>query len=508
LTSAEAEPGIAVANTAVGSRPSGLPVVRLFLGALVALLVGYMFMGRGFAHVGLPPIYVGEVVLLLGLLATAAAIVRLRLRVAPSRLLWLLLAFMALGVARTIPYLPTYGFDALRDAILWGYAFFALFMFVLIDRDRLLQVLRIYGWVIPIFALWLPICLWIFSSYTIDPTKLGSDIPLVFFKAQDMAVHTVGSIAFLVLCTGALTTAWSFIWRAIVAYPLAWAVFVTGTTSRGALLAVASGLGLVALFARRSRNWIPILAGAAIFTLVLVGPGVLNSLGPLAPSPTPSPSPYASATPVPSPSPYASATPVPSPSPYASATPVPSPSPTPAPQKEGRQNTLEQLINNIVSLFGGSSDYGLTGTVSFRVAWWNKIIDYTVFGPYFWTGKGFGVNLADDDGFQVNADDSLRAPHNSHITTLARMGVPGFALWVIIQAGFAIGLLRAVFAHRRAGDMRVAAVGAWIFVYWAAMMVNTSFDPYLEGPQGGIWFWTLFGLGMVVMRLTPQLRKR
>lgn len=32
--------------------------------------------------------------------------------------------------------------------------------------------------------------------------------------------------------------------------------------------------------------------------------------------------------------------------------------------------------------------------------------------------------------------------------------------------------------------------------------VDTSFDPYLEGPQGGIWFWSVFGV--LVMRLRPQ----
>jgi hypothetical protein len=37
-------------------------------------------------------------------------------------------------------------------------------------------------------------------------------------------------------------------------------------------------------------------------------------------------------------------------------------------------------------------------------------------------------------------------------------------------------------------------------VYWIAAMVNMSFDPYLEGPHGGIWFWTLFGLGLGAMR--------
>jgi hypothetical protein len=36
-------------------------------------------------------------------------------------------------------------------------------------------------------------------------------------------------------------------------------------------------------------------------------------------------------------------------------------------------------------------------------------------------------------------------------------------------------------------------------------MVNTTFDPYLEGPQGGIWFWALFGLGLVLIRLAPRV---
>jgi hypothetical protein len=44
-------------------------------------------------------------------------------------------------------------------------------------------------------------------------------------------------------------------------------------------------------------------------------------------------------------------------------------------------------------------------------------------------------------------------------------------------------------------------VGGILMVWWLAAMANTSFDPYLEGPQGGIWFWCVFGLGLVVIRL-------
>jgi O-antigen ligase len=140
------------------------------------------------------------------------------------------------------------------------------------------------------------------------------------------------------------------------------------------------------------------------------------------------------------------------------------------------------------------------------LAWWGKIIDYTVFGTYLRTGKGFGVNLADADGFQSTLDHSLRSPHNSGMTVLARMGVPGLALWILVQTAFGIGLLRATSAHRRAGDAQLAVMGGLLFVYWLVMLVDTSFDPYLEGPQGGIWFWVIFGLGLVVMRLVPRHR--
>ena len=39
-----------------------------------------------------------------------------------------------------------------------------------------------------------------------------------------------------------------------------------------------------------------------------------------------------------------------------------------------------------------------------------------------------------------------------------------------------------------------------LFAYWLAALINMSFDVYLEGPQGGIPFWSVIGLGMVAMR--------
>ncbi|MCL5742547.1 MAG: hypothetical protein M1541_01275, partial [Acidobacteria bacterium] len=127
--------------------------------------------------------------------------------------------------------------------------------------------------------------------------------------------------------------------------------------------------------------------------------------------------------------------------------------------------------------------------------------------PNFWSGKGFGVNLADDDGFQVVADHALRSPHSGHLTVLARAGVPGLALWLLLQGSLCLGLLRSYFRVRREGNREWAAVVAWIVAYWTAFTVNGAFDVYLEGPQGGIWFWVVFGMGIAVLAGSP-LRRR
>jgi hypothetical protein len=631
------DPSLGLPTQADAPRQAGPPeklIIRVFAVALGGLLAGYMFLGRGFAHISIGPVYVGDLILALGIATAAFVAIRARVRVHITWTIALLLAFVALGALRTLPYLGIYGMDALRDGALWGYAAFALIVYLLADRELVLKGFRLYGWVVPVFALWLPISWNLFaaSSTTIDPSRPGSFIPLVFFKGGDMAVHTVGAIAFLVIGASSIRSARTFVWRMLIGLPLLWTVFVAGTSNRGALLTAAVGIVVVAMLAWRSRKWLPLLAAPAMFAIAVVFQGVLAAPGGSAPStlkpgdllPVPNAgfelgtvdngtiqgwttrwgstwapdgtgsyniveggayrgARFASvrnllkgyeATLTSHRIPFKDGPDI-----YVSVwvraiagrpnlniyvnwydgfgTQISSiflnslgpdgvttwqecrgalAAPAKATQAEilfyeasgkatigidavtvmsgdfsyalpkGRPATLQQMITNLFSIFGSSSDSGLEGSKQFRLAWWGKIVDYTVFGKNFWSGKGFGVNLADDDGFQSTSDHSLRSPHNSEMTVLARMGVPGLLLWVLLQGAFGIGLLRAALAHRRAGDWQLAALSGWIFAYWVAMLVDTSFDPYLEGPQGGIWFWVIFGLGLVVMSLVPRRR--
>jgi hypothetical protein len=409
---------------------------RVFLGGLGALLVGYAFLGRGLAHAGAPPIYVGEMVLGLGVLALALGRPAVRLDLVRG----LLVAFMIWGALQTLPYLGRYGVDAFRDAVTWGYGFFALAIAALVTGPDLLRAVDRYRGLI------VPLLVFILVTLPIPSASLpafpGSDIPFMGTKPGDTAVHMAGIAAFVL---GGLYAAVPTRIPEILVW-LAWlpVAILMGVVNRGGLGAIAMS-GLAVLFGRAPARLITPLFVVLIGLVMVVYIDPVVDLG------------------------------------------------------LNRKISAGQVIENVTSVFSETGDPALEGTKAFRLRWWGKIVDYTFGGQYFWTGKGFGVNLADDDGFQVYEDHSLRAPHNGHLEILARMGVPGLGLWVALNVSWAVAVIAAIRRARAVGSQTWAAVLLWLLVYWAAMMVNSSFDPYLQGPQGGIWYWAVIGAGLVAI---------
>jgi len=180
-----------------------------------------------------------------------------------------------------------------------------------------------------------------------------------------------------------------------------------------------------------------------------------------------------------------------------------------------RPFSSEQVISNVSSILGSGSSNATRNTQDtkeFRLVWWGKIIRYTVFGQYRWTGKGFGINLAQVDGppGMSKEETSLRSPHNGNMTILARMGIPGIAIWAALNFVFVFQLIRAYLIASRAGSKFWSGVNIWILSYWLSAVINMSFDVYIEGPMGGILFWTIIGFGVAAMRIqrfeTRQVR--
>src|SRR5271156_1373681 len=85
-----------------------------YLAFLAIVLLGYALMGKGFAYLGFPPLYVGEIAFLSGIavfLRTGAFVGVLA--TVPAVLLVVLMAWV---LARTFPFIGLYGFDSLRDS--------------------------------------------------------------------------------------------------------------------------------------------------------------------------------------------------------------------------------------------------------------------------------------------------------------------------------------------------------------------------------------------------------
>ena len=424
-------------------RSRGIPDEFLSLFALV--LCGYGVGSKGFAYLGIAPIYIGEVSLLAGLVALwLAGGARLMLR---SPVSWSLLAFMLLSASRTIPYLGEYGILALRDAALWGYACFAFIVggLVLAKPRRLDYLVRAYRRFVPILLVAVTI-LWpatlLFGASTLRWS--GTSVPVIYVKGTDFLVQLSGVGAFM--CVGLAGNARG--WRTTL---LILCVVLTGFTSRGGLLAFLCAY-VIAVFARpRNRTgWSLAVVGACAVALLGVTGIALRFPG------------------------------------------------------MSREVSFSQFVQHFAttaSSGAGSAGQDLENTKEWRLAWWAVIVDYTFNGDYFWQGKGYGVNLADADGFQVATDNSLRTPHSVHMTVLARSGVPGLVVWLSLQVVWAVSLVRAFVRARRERAEGWSSLFAFLIAFWLSFLVNASFDVYLEGPMGGVWFWTVFGVGIAAVQL-------
>jgi O-antigen ligase len=174
----------------------------------------------------------------------------------------------------------------------------------------------------------------------------------------------------------------------------------------------------------------------------------------------------------------------------------------------GRAIGPVQFLENIKGIFQQTGNPMLDQSRLGREEVWDKIIDYTVFGPYFWTGKGYGINILADADFKTDDnnpnDPPARSPENAHLNFLARSGVPGFLLWMGLQLAWAASLLRAHVFAQRTGRRRTSGIMAFLLAYWTVFMVQAAVSVIFEGPQGGIWFWTIFGVGAAAARIVRR----
>lgn len=423
---------------------------HFYLLFLAASLIGYAFLGKGFAYVGLDlgfPLYIGELLLILTFVVFLSS-PRCRSGLVATLPQKLLVVFILWGITRTLPFVPIYGIDAIRDAALWYYGFFALLTVnIFRPREMRRKFFRAYSKALPWFVLWVPVAFFLYDRMRdILPSVSAGEVPLLWFKAGDMAVHLGAVLAFVILFRALDNPVFLTGRRSFFVVPAAiFGLFITSMINRGGFVAASCGICAAALF--RKRSWV-IKLGLSMLVIILIAAALDLRI-----------------------------------------------------ETQTRELSASQFISNITSILfpvAGSDDYAesLQGTAVWRLLWWQEIINETLFGPYFFTGRGFGENLAVAHNMVGTAVDPLRSPHSSHMTVLARMGVPGIVIWVAFFLSLCIALWKRAKSAQLSRDFFVQSASLWCFCYVVIALTNSSFDVYLEGPQGAIWFWTVVGLSL------------
>jgi hypothetical protein len=413
------------------------------------VLIGYAFFGRGFAYVGIPPFaFIGEICLFAGIVSFFRvdnwSIFRLPV-------VWLLCFYMILG-----SLLSWSSFrqdiwplaDVARDSVIWLYGIFAILVSTFLVHLRSFRVITIW------FSRWIDYHVVFIAFYPLILQLVGGQIvingsSLFSLKPSDSAVISSAALCFWML---SLHPQKPILIRTFSR----WSLWLAGALricvqSRGAMVGVVSAV-LLTFVAGKSAIRKKLILSILSLILILCFVGFANveietqnksrpfSTGLLF---------------------------------------------------EHVRTTLIQPSN---SSTGGRDGAG-SATRKWREDWWNKIMDYTFHGSYFWTGKGFGINLADSDGFQVLGSEAntLRSPHNGNMTILARMGVPSFLAWSAFLICLIVSFINSLLKSRSVRNEFLVKCHIWVAGCFLASMIQVSVDVFLEGPQGGIWFWSIIG---------------
>ena len=173
-------------------------------------------------------------------------------------------------------------------------------------------------------------------------------------------------------------------------------------------------------------------------------------------------------------------------------------------------SALGRILDRVESIIDVShthsyrSDIGESSAQNnqFRLVWWESVINETMDkAPVF--GLGFGYDLA--KRFLINYETTInvfefdtRSPHSIWITVLGRMGLLGIICFTLMGV---IIVREAVRTARRVarGQAEPATLGHWCAV--VILIGSASFGVVLEGPMGGILFWSVLGLAV-----TPAIK--
>lgn len=169
-------------------------------------------------------------------------------------------------------------------------------------------------------------------------------------------------------------------------------------------------------------------------------------------------------------------------------------------QSLGLIDIMADEINTVIH-------YSRSDTSTFRLFWWKDIVKTAIADPMAaFLGRGFGPSLVmgeySKSGDWSRAGEEIgglsKSPHSIEITLLARTGVTGLLLWIIMNLSFFLYLFRGI---RIAADAKLADrrnILIWIAAFQIAIVAASSVGVLLESPFMAIPYFFFMGFGLAL----------
>jgi hypothetical protein len=414
------------------------PVLVVLFGGLVL----YAALGKGFAYAGWPPLFVGEVLLALVLLATWHANAAVPRNI-PAAVTAGLVGIAAIQVTVDVLDGGHELIEIARGVAPITYAAFAFGMYALLrrweggaGRRQVLAtidatVARLVPLIIATLAVLASVLL---TGTTWGPRWPGSGVPMLLTKPGDIAVTVVLVAPYVLRATAS--------GRPVARRRLMFGLWVAVSLlisfrSRGALLALAAGLLVARPRPERVLRMV-VAVGVLLFVLYLTGVTV----------------------------------------------------------RAGNREISYQEVGRIVTSIVDSDaedapGSNLVGTRHFRTDWWGAIWDDALQRPMLVTGNGWGDNLTlrYHGQSEERADDprALRSPHDIFFSLVGRAGLITAFAFVFVPLAT---VWRALARPGAGRDLRIVEGVRGAVV---ASLTTALADVYLESPQGAILYWSLIG---------------
>jgi capsular polysaccharide biosynthesis protein len=435
---------------------------RWFIPLFGLLLVGYMFFSKVFAYlVRVPgtPAFAGEIVLAVGVVECIRARSLVRQLLKASAPLRVLLVLMTVSGVRVLWDFPTYGIDAIRDYSTLYYGAFAFLAATaaMADPTLISRIVKWYRRILPWFLLWTPIAIFLARYSPLAAISIpGTTTAINTFKGSDYVIMTTMGMVFLWTGLGRDQDAeagWRSSSRLTVLGVLP--LLVLGSQSRASLLMAPAVFGTALYFLpnnRRRRFVLAVFGGVALVLVPILVFNLQINLG-------------------------------------------------------GRHLSLQQVGDNVASIVSRNpqkdeAKTGLQGTMKWRQELFSTVLESTFSSDRALMGRGFGPILSYDylpeepQTPGAGSPPPLRSAHNSHITLLARTGLLGFGLWVMLWVLWFRDVGRIARLARQGPSNSAGGVAVWLLAGVVGLLFMSFDDPTLETPQGAIWLWSIVGLAV------------